>query len=124
MDIRRFTKTFAGRERQVLAQSIGDSIWAKIEGETYVLSAPDAVKSKSKSGKMVEGLIKAPMPGKIINVFEKNGSRVKAGAPVLALEAMKMEYVLKAPIDGELTGISVNLGQQVDLGERLFEVKK
>ena len=44
--------------------------------------------------------LKAPMPGLVLRVLVSAGDRVAAGAPLLALEAMKMENELKAPVAG------------------------
>ena len=45
-----------------------------------------------------------------------------AGTPLLVVEAMKMEHVLTAPIDGTVTELAVTTGQQVRLDETLAVV--
>lgn len=47
-----------------------------------------------------KGSVTAPMPGKIIKVLVNQGDSVEAGAPLVVMEAMKMEHVLEAPFAG------------------------
>ena len=64
-------------------------------------------------------LVKAPMPGLIINIAVKEGDEVKKGDTLLILEAMKMENVLKSPCDGKIKAIKVELRQAVDKNQLL-----
>jgi acetyl-CoA/propionyl-CoA carboxylase biotin carboxyl carrier protein len=59
------------------------------------------------------------MPGTVLDVRVKQGDEVAAGAPLLVVEAMKMEHTVTAPVDGVVGELSVGVGQQVALGERL-----
>jgi biotin carboxyl carrier protein len=69
------------------------------------------------------GKLNAPMPGKILKVLVNNGSTVKAGDPVIILEAMKMENELKSPVDGTLIAVHVDEGQSVEKNELLLEIE-
>jgi biotin carboxyl carrier protein len=60
-----------------------------------------------------DGTILAPMPGRIVSVGKTVGAAVRTGEIVLTLEAMKMEYALKAPFDGILVEVHVREGEQV-----------
>ena len=51
--------------------------------------------------------IKAPMPGLIIDLRVKEGDLVKMGDPLLILEAMKMENIIKAPGDSIVKSVKV-----------------
>ncbi|CAE7842961.1 mccA, partial [Symbiodinium sp. KB8] len=62
-----------------------------------------------------------PMPGKIIKVLAKEGEAVTSGQPVVILEAMKMEHVINAPIDGTVASIRFAEGEQVGSGDVLAE---
>jgi len=59
------------------------------------------------------GVIVAPMSGRIVKVFTENGTRVKKDDPILVLEAMKMEHVVRASSEGLVQGCKVKVGQQV-----------
>jgi len=65
--------------------------------------------------------IKAPMPGLIIDLKIKAGDIVKAGQPLLILEAMKMENILKAPGDEVVKNVKVKKGDSVEKGQVLIE---
>jgi len=58
-------------------------------------------------------VVKAPMPGTILDVKVSVGARVKRGDILLILEAMKMENELAAPVDGVIAQILVNKGTAV-----------
>jgi biotin carboxyl carrier protein len=65
--------------------------------------------------------VKAPMPGLIIDLRVTQGDTVKTGDPLLVLEAMKMENVLKSPGDGTVKSIKVKRGDSVEKNQVLIE---
>ncbi len=65
--------------------------------------------------------LKAPMPGLIVDVRVQPGQAVQKGDPLLVLEAMKMENILKAPTDGTITSIKVALRTNVTKGQVLVQ---
>ncbi len=65
--------------------------------------------------------IKAPMPGLVLEVVAHKDAEVKKGDSILILEAMKMENVLKSPIDGKIKNIKVEKGQAVEKNQLLIE---
>lgn len=65
--------------------------------------------------------IKAPMPGLIIDLRVKEGELVKIGDPLLVLEAMKMENILKSPGDGIVKSIKVKRGDSVEKNQIMIE---
>jgi biotin carboxyl carrier protein len=67
--------------------------------------------------------IKAPMPGKIVDVFLAEGDLVNAGEPVLSLEAMKMQNEINANCNGVIKKIKVQQGQNVMKDELLVEIQ-
>lgn len=67
--------------------------------------------------------IKAPMPGKIVDLFLNEGDLVNAGEPVLALEAMKMQNEITAECNGVIRKIRVVKGQSVMKDELLVEIQ-
>ena len=86
-------------------------------GETHRFDnvRPDAAADALEAG----GLVKAPMPGKVLAVHVKDGQSVTKGTPMVVLEAMKMEHALTAPRDGVVESVSVEAGAQVGEGDAL-----
>ncbi|MEU4151690.1 biotin carboxylase N-terminal domain-containing protein [Streptomyces sp. NPDC026659] len=71
------------------------------------------------------GSLLAPMPGTVVRVAEAltEGTEVKAGQPLIWLEAMKMQHLITAPTDGTLTTLPVAVGQQMEMGALLAVVE-
>jgi len=65
--------------------------------------------------------LKAPMPGRVVGVAVQVGSEVNPGDPLLTLEAMKMENVLKAEGTGIVKSVMIETQQVVDKGMLLIE---
>ncbi|MFL2716224.1 MAG: acetyl/propionyl/methylcrotonyl-CoA carboxylase subunit alpha [Gammaproteobacteria bacterium] len=70
--------------------------------------------------KIVEGSLVAPMPGKVIDLKVKKGSKVKSGDTLVILEAMKMEQSIKASKDGMIDEVFISKGDQVENGAVLM----
>lgn len=66
--------------------------------------------------------LKAPMPGLVLKILVTEGESVKKGTPILILEAMKMENVLKAGGTGTVEAIAVDKGAAVEKGQLLIKV--
>ncbi|MEM1216899.1 MAG: biotin/lipoyl-containing protein, partial [Bacteroidota bacterium] len=65
----------------------------------------------------------APMPGLILDVLVAAGQAVEKGTPLVILEAMKMENVLKAAGPGTVKAIAVQQGAAVDKKQLLIEME-
>ena len=70
----------------------------------------------------IEGSLTAPMPGKILNINVKKGSKVSTGDTLIILEAMKMEHAIKASSDGVVSNLYVSAGDQVESGASLMKI--
>jgi 3-methylcrotonyl-CoA carboxylase alpha subunit len=69
----------------------------------------------------VGAVLTAPMPGRIVRQLVAAGDRVGRGAPLLVLEAMKMEHTLVAPGDGRVAALRYAEGDQVEEGAVLLD---
>ncbi len=58
--------------------------------------------------------VRAPMPGRIVAVHVKEGDEVEAGAPLVVVEAMKMENEIRAPRSGRIARVAVTPGASVE----------
>jgi biotin carboxyl carrier protein len=68
------------------------------------------------------GIIKAPMPGRIVRVMVEKGAAVQRGGGLIVLEAMKMENEIPAPADGIVDEIFVTAGDTVESGADLLHL--
>ena len=64
----------------------------------------------------------APMPGRVVRVHVAEGEHVRANAPLVILEAMKMEHVIAATAPGRVTRLHVAAGDQVVRGAPLVDL--
>ncbi|MEU8377358.1 carboxyl transferase domain-containing protein [Micromonospora sp. NPDC048894] len=69
------------------------------------------------------GVVRSPMPALVVATPVEVGAEVEAGAPVLVLEAMKMETVLRAPFRARLRECGVSVGSQVEAGAALLRLE-
>jgi len=66
--------------------------------------------------------IKAPMPGKVLEIKVQEGQTIEKGDPVLILEAMKMENLIKSPGAGTVKSIQIKEGQSVEKNQVLIRL--
>ncbi|MBC7919521.1 MAG: biotin/lipoyl-binding protein [Ferruginibacter sp.] len=67
------------------------------------------------------GLVKAPMPGLILDIRVMPGDEVRKGDPIVILEAMKMENIIKSPGNGQVKVVKVQKGDNVEKNQVLLE---
>jgi 3-methylcrotonyl-CoA carboxylase alpha subunit len=90
--------------------------------QTVVMLASDAATESEHEA--LDGVILAPMHGKVIAVHVRQGERVTKGQPLAVIEAMKMEHALVASRDGEVAEIVVSVGDQVAERGRIAVIKE
>ena len=78
---------------------------------------------KSVGQKVRDGGLIAPMPGKVIDLKVKVGSKIKKGDTLVILEAMKMEHTVKAAKDGIVDELFIADNDQVENGALLMVIK-
>ncbi len=91
-----------------------------LHGRCHVLVAVDPLYHAG-AGQGAEGGMTAPMPGKVIALLIDSGGRVEKGAPLMILEAMKMEHTIVAPAAGVVKRFRFAVGDQVADGAELVE---
>jgi len=70
------------------------------------------------------GGLESPMPGMVTRVEVAVGDAVRKGQPLVVLEAMKMEHVIRAPADGHVRRVNVNAGEMVNGGVAVVELEE
>jgi acetyl-CoA/propionyl-CoA carboxylase biotin carboxyl carrier protein len=131
-----------GESRQAHARRVGDRLEVRCGGENRRYLRADGDNGElwlARDGRCVAigerpnllaspgevrdgGPVRSPMPGTVLVVKVAVGEQVAAGAPLLVVEAMKMEHTLVAPVDGVVSELLVQAGQQVALDETLAVV--
>lgn len=115
------------RAEMVNTDAAAKTFTYKINGNTYTVELKDKFDlllekmGLNNAGTAKINHIKAPMPGLIIDLKIQAGDAVKAGEPLLILEAMKMENILKAPGEGVVKNVKVKKGDSVEKGQVLIE---
>lgn len=105
------------------AEKVGKDFWVSVNGKTFRYEDGSARKSRNSKGNVSNpNQILAPMPGKVTAIKKASGD-VKIGDVVIMMEAMKMEYSLKANLDGKIKKVSVKEGDQVTQGQLLAEIE-
>jgi 3-methylcrotonyl-CoA carboxylase alpha subunit len=69
-----------------------------------------------------DGVIKAPMHGKVLAILVEQGASVQKGERVAVVEAMKMEHALMAPIEGTVAEIVAAVGAQIAEGATILSI--
>jgi acetyl/propionyl-CoA carboxylase alpha subunit len=114
---------FQGQEWRAEAQIVKGQMWVHVNGRTFAIESEAKRSARRGGGKSKSGDIPAPMPGKVTKLLKQKGDAVKAGEAVLVMEAMKMEYTLKAEVAGSIEVLQCAVGDQVTLGKILVKVK-
>nr|AAA67356.1 3-methylcrotonyl-CoA carboxylase precursor [Arabidopsis thaliana] len=104
-----------GSEHHQFKQKVGIEFSEDEEGVQH--------RTSSETSSHPPGTIVAPMAGLVVKVLVENEAKVDQGQPILVLEAMKMEHVVKAPSSGSIQDLKVKAGQQVSDGSALFRIK-
>jgi len=65
--------------------------------------------------------LKAPMPGLVLKVFVEEGMTIQKGDSLIILEAMKMENIIKSPVDTIIKSIKIKPGDKVEKGQILLQ---
>ena len=89
-------------------------------GRAWQFAAVDPLFHSGEGGGAEGGLL-APMPGKVIALIAAEGATVDKGAPLLILEAMKMEHTITAPSAGTVKAFRFAVGDQVGDGAELVD---
>ncbi|MFT5113178.1 MAG: 3-methylcrotonyl-CoA carboxylase alpha subunit [Parasphingorhabdus sp.] len=96
-------------------------IWIFQQGKNLVYRSVDQLGGDD-SESSGEDVIRAPMPGQIIEIRVSPGNKVKKGDVLGVMEAMKMEQSLLAPRDGEIELVAFASGDQVAEGSVLISL--
>ena len=99
-----------------------------VNGKSYVVEteaqeAQPTVRRAAVAGatKTVSGVMKSPLPGKVLKVLVSAGQSVKRGETLMVIESMKMENNIAAQADGIVRSIMVSADQSILQGDALLD---
>ncbi len=111
-----------GKDVQAFVMKDGNTLWAHLNGRTLVYEPESSKTGKKKQTFDDPTKIVAPMPGKIIKVLCQEGDLVKKDQTLVVMEAMKMEYSLKALANAQVKKLNAKAGSQASLGDVLVDL--
>jgi geranyl-CoA carboxylase alpha subunit len=100
----------------------GDDIFVQDRAGTWAFSDLRLRSRSEEEGGGADGRVSAPFNGRVVQVAAGVGDTVRRGVALVTLEAMKMEHVLAAPVDGTVAAVHVATGDQVGPGRLLVEI--
>lgn len=92
---------------------------ASVRGRLYQGELIDEGRAAGGGGSDAD--LTAQFPGKVRKILVQAGARVAAGDPLVLVEAMKMEFAVKAPASGVVKAVLVKEGQQLSPGDRFVD---
>jgi 3-methylcrotonyl-CoA carboxylase alpha subunit len=91
----------------------GNEIHFAYDGEIWVVEIADKSRARARHR---DHSMSAPMPGVVLKILVNVGDNVIKGAPLLILEAMKMEHQITSPRDGTIASVNCKEGEMVQPG--------
>jgi biotin carboxyl carrier protein len=107
--------TIEGTPPDVGAVASGHRSYVRVESERMRA----AEQAKKAGASAAAGIVKSPMPGRVVKVLVKKGDAVQAGQGLVVLEAMKMENEVRAKAAGTVTDVHVTPGSAVEGNAKL-----
>ena len=107
--------------KSVISQG-GDSKFVFIDGNIFKVKRIELTGRKKTEKK--EGDLNSPISGTVVHAKVKEGSTVKKDDVILVIEAMKMEYLIRAPYDGKVKKVYFKEKDQIEIGQLSAEIKK
>ena len=96
-----------------------------LEGKVYKVKPVELTgRKKRKKKEAGESDLDSPISGKIVSVKVKKDLKVKKGDVLIVIEAMKMEYLIRAPYDGIISKVYFKENDQIEIGQKTIEITK
>jgi 3-methylcrotonyl-CoA carboxylase alpha subunit len=109
----RLVVTVDGVTRTYAVAKDGDTLWLGRDGGTWAVHEQGPVDAVAAETTGAGGPVRSPMPGTVTLVEVADGQTVTAGDRLVVVEAMKMEHVLTAPVDGVVRDLRAKAGATV-----------
>ena len=105
-----------GRPFDARVARLGRELWIAVEGRGVRLRIFDPA-AEASAADTSSAALRAPMPGRVVELLVEPQARVRRGAVLARMDAMKMEHALRAPRDGVVERVAVAVGAQVEEGD-------
>jgi acetyl-CoA/propionyl-CoA carboxylase biotin carboxyl carrier protein len=109
----RLVVTLDGITRTYVVAKDGDTLWLGRDGLAWAVRERGPVDAVAAEAAGAGGPVRSPMPGTVTVVEVTEGQTVAAGDRLVVVEAMKMEHVLTAPVDGVVRDVAARAGAAV-----------
>jgi 3-methylcrotonyl-CoA carboxylase alpha subunit len=117
-----FDLTLDGMKSHIVALIDGHELYLRTRNGRFELHWVDPFGGDDEE-QVGEDKIVAPLPGTVVALLAEIGAKLEKGAPILTLEVMKMEQILRAPFAGVLKVIKCKVGDIVQEGVELAEIE-
>ena len=94
-----------------------------VEGDVFKVRNIELTGAK-KTKKKEKRNLNSPISGKVVSIKIKDGDKVKKGDVLMIIEAMKMEYLIRAPYNGKVKKINFKEKDQIEIGQNTVEITK
>ncbi len=94
----------------------GDTLWLARDGYVHRVREPAIEETQDAQA---DGVVKAPMPGNVIDVRVAEGDTVEEGQTIAVMESMKMELTLTSPAAGTVERVEATAGERVKEGQTI-----
>ena len=111
------------QDGEVTLYETDSGVYAFAGGRQALVNLIDPFAKAGRDADDGDAAIRAPMNGRLVSLAVQEGEAVEAGIRLAVVEAMKMEHALLAPHAGVVRDLTANLGDQVEMGERIMWVE-
>jgi biotin carboxyl carrier protein len=125
---KQFRITLNGKSYEVVAELLDDGPAASETPASRTSARANSVKAMATPAKAApppaagEGAVLSPLAGKVVSIDVEVGNEVRPGQRVITLEAMKMNTVVSATVEGTVSAIKVKSGDSVEEGQLLLVI--
>lgn len=96
-----------------------------IDGNVFKVKTVELTgRRKKRKKESDESDLDSPISGKIIKIAVKKGDKIKKGDVLVIIEAMKMEYLIRAPFKGVVKKVNFNENDQIEIGQTTVDLEK
>ena len=111
-----------GQVQRLPARRSETELIIHFQGRRYLVGTPPPF-GFEEAGSSTQDKVRAPMPGRIVEVLVAAGDTVEVDQPLLVMEAMKMELTLRAPVAGSVAEVAAAAGEIVEADALLVRLE-